>query len=339
LPKNDLGLSTALGGLTFGVTQTELAAAYGTIANLGYYNESKFYTKVVDREGVVVLDKDAVPPKQVLKEANAYIVTDMMRGVVNGYGSYRQTGSSARFRNSSMPIAGKTGTSSETRDLTFVGYTPYYLGSVWLGFDDGTTSMAGITQQNEHMAMWRYIMEKVHENLPIIEFPRPENIHEIQVCRDSGLLPTNDCINDPRGSRVVTELFMAGTQPQDYCDAHVTTQVCSVSGKLPNQYCPPSVITYRSGIVRREPYTGSGYVEDRAYEISGVGSEYCNVHTENNASVFPWNGNGGFLPEMPSALETPLSPPNDSGMEESIGEYSGEPLFDENLSEPPVQYR
>ena len=286
LPKNDLNYSMSLGGLTYGVTQTEVAAAYGAIANLGYYNKAKFYTQVVDRNGKVVLNADEEEPKQVLKEANAYILTDMMKGVVSG-NMPGATGTRAKFINSTMPIAGKTGTTSKSIDLTFVGYTPYYLGSIWLGYDDGSTSMQGVTRQNEHLVMWRYIMEQIHENLEVKNFPRPDNVLEINVCRDSGLLPSQYCSSDPRGGRVTTELFMSGAQPVDYCDVHVANEVCTLSGRIPNSYCPSQLVSYKVGIKRRVPYTGSASVADRAYEIYVSGGAVCDIHSATNSSYIP----------------------------------------------------
>lgn len=299
-PRNDLSLSTALGGITNGVLQTEIASAYGTIANLGYYNRAKFYTTVYDKNGELLLDANKTEPKQVLKEGNAYILTDMMKDVITGTGSI--TGAAAKL-NRGMPVAGKTGTTSETLDLTFVGYTPYYLGSVWLGFDDGKTTMQGTATQREHMIVWKTIMDKVHENLEVKDFPVADNIIELEVCADSGLLPTNRCYSDPRGNRVRKEKFVAGFQPTAECDVHVSQKVCTVSNKAPNDHCPSEVITTRVGLKRKVPYTGTAYVKDRSYEIRFSGG-ICTVHNEHNNTYTPPKP----VEELPT--EPPVEPQN-----------------------------
>lgn len=154
--------SLSLGGLTDGVTQLEVTAAYGTIANDGQYIEPYFYERVLDHDGNVLLSN--VPePVRVIKKETSYMLTDIMRGVVTS-----GTGTSARFRNSSMPVVGKTGTTSYNDNLTFVGYTPYYVAGVWLGYD---TPKAIAMPHTYHMLLWRTVMEKIHESLEIKAFP------------------------------------------------------------------------------------------------------------------------------------------------------------------------
>jgi penicillin-binding protein 1A len=275
----DRVLSTALGGLTYGVYNSEVTAAYASIANHGYLNRAKFYVRVLDRDGNVVLDNtvEADPPKQVLKPGNAYILTDMMRDVITGTGG--ATGTAAKFTNSNMPISGKTGTTSDDKDLYFVGYTPYYTAGIWFGYDDNKPMH--LNNQRYHLVIWRTIMERIHEGFEVVEFERPENIIEVSVCRDSGMLPSSLCSSDARGGRVSRELFVSGTQPVEYCSTHQALTVCTVSGMRPNEYCPSSVIGNRVGIVKGDHYTGTAFIRDSAYELYVGGT--CNVHGPNNA--------------------------------------------------------
>ena len=128
----------ALGGLTRGISPLEHAAAYGTIANGGIYIEPKLYTKVVGRNGEIILE-NVSNVREVLKESTAYIVTSMLSDVINGS---EATGGSARLPN--MHAAGKTGTSNESKDRWFAGFTPYYVASTWVGYDQQkTVSMSG----------------------------------------------------------------------------------------------------------------------------------------------------------------------------------------------------
>ncbi|MDE7277418.1 MAG: transglycosylase domain-containing protein, partial [Lachnospiraceae bacterium] len=126
---SDIQQSLALGGITNGVTNEELNAAYACIANGGTYIKPKLYTKVLDHDGNVILDNTAPQSKQVIKETTAFLLTDAMVDVVT-----RGTGGAVNFGN--MPIAGKTGTTSDYNDVWFAGYTPYYSATTCTGFDN-----------------------------------------------------------------------------------------------------------------------------------------------------------------------------------------------------------
>ena len=128
---SDIQQSLALGGVTYGVTNEELNAAYATIANGGTYIKPKLYTKVLDHDGNVVLDNTLPQSRQVIKETTAWLLTDAMVDVVT-----TGTGASVNFGN--MAMAGKTGTTSDYNDVWFSGYTPYYTASVWTGYDNNT---------------------------------------------------------------------------------------------------------------------------------------------------------------------------------------------------------
>ena len=124
---NDLGLSPlALGGLTKGVSPLEMAVAYGVLANQGIKAEPMAILRVTDSQGKV-LEENTPTISVVLSEETSYIMTDMLRGVIE-----RGTGKSA---NINRPAAGKTGTHQDNRDAWFVGYTPDLVATVWFGAD------------------------------------------------------------------------------------------------------------------------------------------------------------------------------------------------------------
>ncbi len=206
--ENDNHAATALGGLTNGVTQVEVAAAYGTIANNGQYLKPYFYDKVLDHDGNLLLE-NTHESKQVLKPSTGYILTDLMTSVVkNG------TGTQARLSN--MPLAGKTGTTTDSKDLTFVGYTPYYVASIWLGYDhyDDTVKNMNNINQSVHLRMWRNIMEQVHKGLEVKQFTKPEGVEKIKVCKISGKKA-----NSRMGCPSVTDYFDTASVG-DYCTSH-----------------------------------------------------------------------------------------------------------------------
>ncbi len=217
LDSGDNNQSLCLGGITNGVTNLELTAAYATIANAGRYNKPVFYTKVLDRNGEVLLDTTENESTEVLKPTTAWLITNAMRDVMTA-----GTGGRANF--SGMAVAGKSGTTTKDRDTVFCGFTPYYTASIWGGFDDNTPQSNTTYSKN----IWREVMKKIHANLQNTDFTKPEGIVQVAVCSKSGLLPIEGvCDCDPRGSMVYTEYFAEGTEPTEYCDHH--TQIDGVT--------------------------------------------------------------------------------------------------------------
>ncbi|MCD8089246.1 MAG: transglycosylase domain-containing protein [Clostridiales bacterium] len=209
--EDDNHLATALGGLTYGVTQLEVTAAYGTIGNGGVYKKPTLYTKVLDHNGNELLNYDTdFEDREVLSSGAAFVLIDMMKDVIT-----KGTGTQAAFRNISMPLAGKTGTTQNSKDLTFVGITPYYSAGIWLGYDeyDSTVkNMEGLSQ-SAHMVVWRTCMEKVHQSLEYKDFEMPSDVKQVYVCSYSGMLPNSGCSGH-------YEYFVEGTEPTENCKGH-----------------------------------------------------------------------------------------------------------------------
>lgn len=229
--KNDYGPSVALGGLTNGVTNLELTAAYATIANEGTYQEPIFYTRVEDSQGNVIIDKTADrETHSVLSEENAWLLTSAMQDVVT-----KGTGTAVNF--SGMTIAGKTGTTSDDKDVWFVGYTPYYTAGAWAGYDM-PAKLKGKEEKGYHKKLWKSVMSRIHEDLENKSFEKPDGIVSVAVCSESGKLPVAGlCDCDQRGSMVVTEYFAKGTEPTESCNVHIMAQVCPVTGLLATENC------------------------------------------------------------------------------------------------------
>ncbi|MBC8015925.1 MAG: penicillin-binding protein 1A [Sporomusaceae bacterium] len=163
---NDRNLAMSLGGLTRGVTPLEIASAFGVFANSGIRVEPAAIIKVVDRNGKI-LEQHTPREKAVINERSAYILTDMMRGVIT-----RGTGTGA---NIDRPAAGKTGTTSDYKDAWFVGFTPDLVASVWIGYDnDGYLN--GITGGSTPATIWRTFMTKALANIPARDFIRPHGV-------------------------------------------------------------------------------------------------------------------------------------------------------------------
>ena len=199
----DANLPMALGGLTHGVTNIELCAAYAAIANNGNYIEPIYYTKILDHNGNVLIEKNSAG-RSVIKESTAWLLTSAMEDVVN-------QGTATACQLDDMTVAGKTGTTDAYNDLWFVGYTPYYTCAVWSGFDNNEKLPEDA--RDFHKNLWKKVMTRIHEGLPDKDFDMPASVEKISICEETGLLPRAGC-------PVITEYFDIGDVPTDYCDQH-----------------------------------------------------------------------------------------------------------------------
>lgn len=203
LTSGDKDLSPlALGGLTHGITPKEMAAAYSVFANGGIYIEPHSYTKVLDHSGNVLLEKGS-KGKRVIKDSTAFIMTDILHDVVN---TSSGTGKLAKL--SEMPTYGKTGTTQETRDKWFVGYTPYYVGAVWYGFDQpDSINKYGVTY-NISAKIWNRVMETIHEDLEVKDFEAPDSVvkqGDNYFSKDSKLKRGSSTIESSSGNKKTEE--------------------------------------------------------------------------------------------------------------------------------------
>ncbi|MBO4266220.1 MAG: PBP1A family penicillin-binding protein [Lachnospiraceae bacterium] len=228
---SDITQALALGGLTDGITNMEMCAAYATIANGGMYIKPMFYTKIIDHDGNVLID-NTPKTRRVLKETTAYLLTDAMEDVVT-----KGTGARVNFGN--MAIAGKTGTTTSNVDVWFSGFTPYYTCVTWSGYDNNV-HMNGSGETNTAKILWKAIMGRIHEGKEYKSFTMPEGITTATVCKRTGGLATDICRAD--GS-AITEYFAQGTVPTEPCSNHYgsmfdTGLVCAMTGQKATSTCP-----------------------------------------------------------------------------------------------------
>lgn len=200
----------ALGGYTNGVTTEEMAAAYAAFANEGIYTRPRTFIRVEDTNGRVVLENE-IDSHAAMKSSTAALMNSILTDVVSG-----GTGSGAYF--SGMTIAGKTGSTNDLRDRYFVGYTPYYVGACWVGYESNARISSGGV--NPAVSLWKKVMEEIHSELPNKKFFECPDLIQVSVCSDSGMLATTLCEADSRGSRVRTEWVARDNQPQELCTMH-----------------------------------------------------------------------------------------------------------------------
>lgn len=171
---SDTNLSTALGGMTYGVTTAEMSSAYAAIANSGRYRTPSCIVSMKDMNGTEIYDRkdedDPDPEIQVYSSSAARQLTDIMKGVLTE-GTARKVG----WSNGAIDAAGKTGTTNDNRDVSFAGFTPYYSLSVWVGYDDHREMGSGITGATYPARIWKSAMESLIEGRKEAHFPSPDS--------------------------------------------------------------------------------------------------------------------------------------------------------------------
>lgn len=205
-----------------GGNTTILASAYGALGNNGVIYEPSLYTKVEDASGNILLEKEA-KPTTLFSPQTAFILYDILKG------------SSSKAEFNDIPVAGKTGTTDNSDNFWFAGVTPYYSGSVWIGYDipqkmNGSSGSAA--------SLFGKVMSVIHTGLGYTDIEAPSGLVQAKVCKDSGKSPTDLCYQDQRGNRVKTEYFIEGTEPKSVCDVHVMVTVNSSNNKLANDNTP-----------------------------------------------------------------------------------------------------
>ena len=295
---SDIGLAQlALGGLTDGVTTLEMASAYSAFPRGGLYIEPRTYTKVErvdpDTGAVTVLLDNQAESHAAMKDSTAWYINTMLQNVIkNG------TGTSARFEGSTMPIAGKTGTTTSRKDLYFVGYSAYYTAAVWSGFDQPERMSSGLQQQSA--VTWKKVMSAIHEGLEDKSFPTPSaGTVTVPVCADSGLQATEACKHDARtgeGGRIINMTFVKGDEPTTFCEVHKDVEICldapflDADGNpngmyhLAGEFCPEeSRRTVSILDITREGAAAAVTVRDNQFttgHLEALGeAAYCDVHT------------------------------------------------------------
>lgn len=317
-PKNaingnhDVVQSLALGGMTKGVTNMDMTAAYAAIANKGEYTKPIYYTKVLDSNGEVIIDNSQKETHRVLKETSAWLLTSAMESVITS-----GTGTAARLSN--QPVAGKTGTTQFNTDSWFCAFTPYYTASIWTGYDDNSKTISV-----NHTRIWKDIMSQIHESLPTGTFEKPEDIVEAAVCSKSGKLPVEGlCDSDPRGSQIITEYFAADAVPTESCNTHVKVNICNVSGLVASSGC--SSITTKIYIKKPASNTigsnESGYTtKDAEYVITDETlSKICTMHKAGSSSS---SGSSSTTKPTNSSTESTKKPSESSSANSSASSSS-----------------
>ena len=192
-------LSLALG--SYEIHPIELVGAYATFAAGGMYEEPRIVTRIVGPDGKDVALKDPPPGRRVLDPAEAYITTSLLQSVIDH-------GTGAKAKSLARPIAGKTGTSNDSKDTWFSGYSTEIASVVWVGYDDNKPLGSGETGATTALPAWISIMKAAHENKPRAEFPRPPGVVTIAIDPKTGKRATSE-------EGAIDEVFLEGTEPTE----------------------------------------------------------------------------------------------------------------------------
>ncbi|MCH7574510.1 MAG: PBP1A family penicillin-binding protein [Candidatus Marinimicrobia bacterium] len=195
------------------VIPLEITASYAAVANHGVWVDPIAVSRVVDRRGKTL--REFIPErKEVIRADKAYLLLDLMRGVMNG-----GTGSRARWMYQfNRPAAGKTGTTDNWTDAWFIGFTPHLSGGVWFGVDDPRVSLGKNQYGNEvALPVWARIMREIHQtfDLPRSSWKMPDGLATMKICAVTKDRPTAYCPTE-------REIFLTGTEPPDTCEIHTS---------------------------------------------------------------------------------------------------------------------
>ena len=187
------------------LTPLEVAEAYTVFPNRGTLRRLRSLINVTSGEDVAKPKVEAGP--QVARPSTAFLVTHMMRSVLN-----EGTGASARGNGFTPDAAGKSGTTNDLRDAWFVGFTPELLTVVWVGLDDNQP--LGLSGSQAALPIWTSFMKNALAGRASSSFEAPPGVSFVEVDRDTGKIATPIC------PRVTTEAFLSGTEPLAGCELH-----------------------------------------------------------------------------------------------------------------------
>jgi penicillin-binding protein 1A len=192
--------SLALGA--YEVVPLELANAYASFASGGEVESARLVTRIVGPDGKELSLPPEPPKRRVLSAEEAYLVTSLLRSVV-------ESGTGKRAASLGRPVVGKTGTTNAAKDAWFAGYSTELVAVVWIGYDDALPLGPGESGAQTALPAWIQFMKGAHEGRPVSDFPRPSAIVRARIDPASGLLAYEGQLD------AIDEEFLDGTVPSE----------------------------------------------------------------------------------------------------------------------------
>ena len=257
-----------LGQFNYGVSLLEMTAAYSIFVNKGIYSKPRSFYKVTDVNGNIILENE-YQGEAVISEDNAIIMTKMLQNVLkNG------TAKSITLQQK-VECAGKTGTTQDNCDRWYIGYTPYYVGGVWYGYEYPKPLSASTNKVC--IEAWDKIMTKLHQkyikNDNTKEFDSSENIITAEYCKDSGQIPCEACEKDARGERTEIGYFVKGTEPRQKCKTHVLVRYDQSEECIASNECDNDDIVLVGMIKVERSFPTQIYITDAQYVWRNIGKK------------------------------------------------------------------
>lgn len=263
LTNEDKNEALSIGGTYNGVTNLEMTAAYNTIANDGIYTKPFYYTKVVDQNGKVLLENTPSRSQAISPNAAKLLTCAMEEVIASG------TGTDAAVKG--IDLAGKSGTTNDSRDIWFVGFSSYYTCGIWGGHDNN----AAQNGSRYVKLIWQEIMKQAHAektNVPLVD---EEVLTKVTICTKCGkrAIP-GTCDSTLQGNMTAEEYFVKGTAPVLSCTCHIKKTLCSHSGRQKGIFCPNDAAVEKIYLK-----AGTEGTADAAYVMPEIADTACDVHT------------------------------------------------------------
>ncbi len=287
-----------------GITPVQLAVAYGTIANKGVYQQPLSFSKILDSDGNVVVDMHQQQERhQAFRPSTAYLLCDMLKAVV-------KNGTASKAKIASQVVAGKTGTNSDSKGVTFAGMTGWYSASVWIGHDNYKALNSKATGGKSAAPVWQSFMEKIHKQKELspreIIDGRPEDYGLVRAttCGVSGQLATDACANDVNGYKTITDYWDSQSVPKTPCTMHRPVPVCTETGLLANEYCPKESVESRGIVLIPGGHPLYNYIDSYSDVIRRYLGEFATLKSsrdiENHMCTVHHAGNAGSAADLVS---------------------------------------
>lgn len=222
----------ALGAQTWGVYVRDMADAFGTFTNDGYYVKGRTFTKVYDSDGNLVLDNVQEPVKILSDKTVDYMNYCLVNATMSGTGTEANL-----YYSKGITTAGKTGTTSSSKDRWYCGFTGYYTAAVWVGYDSPEVIRL-VNGGNPAAQLFKKVMAPLHTGKKNISLYNSSKMVSISVCLDSGKLATDACKADVRTvSRVASVLVYPEDKIKESCDKHTMVEYCTTGEGVATEYC------------------------------------------------------------------------------------------------------
>ncbi len=262
----------ALGQLNYGVSVRDITAAYSIFADDGLYHRARSYSLVKNSYGEVLLENKE-SSERVIRDANSEIMTKLLEDVV-----YGGTADSLTVKNK-VAIAAKTGTTQDNKDRWCIGYTPSLICGVWYGYE--YPKEIPKAEKNHFLNAFDTVLTRIYENdvrssYADRKFDESARLIEVSYCIDSGLLPSEACFYDIRGSRIKTGYFAKGSEPTQRCQTHILVDYDIVCGGVATVFTPENHIQ-KIGMIKIE----------REFPLRIIISDAQYVYKELNDSTLP----------------------------------------------------